>query len=135
MAVKVFVSFSINERSVSQKVAAKLKELEQHLDVHWVWMENDVSYNGDTAIAWELEQLMSDCCVALFILGDNPRTSPWLDMEANQAIARELPLIVTHLPDTQPILPDFVSRVAFHTADWQSEAIAKVIEQALKYPV
>lgn len=107
-----------------------LEKVRQDIGVKWVWVENDVSYNGDTAIAWELEQLMSDCDCALFVLGDNPRTSPWLDKEANHAIARELPLVLTQLPNLNAVEPAFTARVQCQSVPWQVEALSEALDKA-----
>ncbi len=133
MTKRVFVSFNFNDKAVSDRVKLMLKAIGENTSVKWVWVENDVSYNGDTAIAWELEQLMSDCDCALFIIGDNPRTSPWLDKEASLAIARELSVICTILPEMSAQLPEFSKRLDCPVVSWHNEELADAIEQSVSY--
>lgn len=127
MSEKIYVSFNFIDRDVVAMVKPMLAALEQKAEVKWVMVENDVSYNGKTAIAWELEQLMSDCDCALIILGDNPRSSPWLDKEASHAIAREIPVLITQLPDMESVRPAFMERIDCPSVQWQLDSLIEAI--------
>ena len=101
MAKSIFVSYNFNDREVVKKVKDMMSAHRNEIDGNVVFVENDVSYNGETAINWEIEHTMEKCDAALFVTGENHHNSPWLDKEVQFAVNKEMPILVTHLPGEQ----------------------------------
>lgn len=125
MAKHIFVSYNFNDREVSRSV----KELigNQNLDGEIVVVENDVSYNGETAVDWEIEHTMESCDCALFVIGDNVRNSPWIEREAAHAMAKNIPVLTTRLPGTECQCPSQLNGT--QAVNWDSKALAETLNQ------
>jgi hypothetical protein len=98
MAKSIFVSYNFNDKQVSNAVQNMISEHREDIHGKVVFVENDVSYNGATAVDWEIEHTMEDCDAALFVLGEEHHNSPWLDQECDHAISKNIPIMVTSLP-------------------------------------
>lgn len=98
MAKSIFVSYNFNDRRVEQAVKNMMLEHKNDIDGEVVFVENDVSYNGNTAINWEIEHTMDKCDAALFVVGREDHNSPWLEKEANRAQLMHIPMLATCLP-------------------------------------
>lgn len=98
MAKSIFVSHNFNDKQVSKAVQGVMAEHREDINGKVVFVENDVSYNGATAINWEIEHTMEDCDAALFVLGENHHNSPWLNRECEHAIKKNIPILITSLP-------------------------------------
>jgi hypothetical protein len=129
MANKIFISYNFTDRVVTQTVKNMMQKLQQQIAGQLVQAETDVSHNGQTAIDWEIGQLMQECDAVLFVLADNPRISPWLAREVRYAIANKMPIIVTCLPDTQCEKPEFMDQVHCLTSNWHSEELSSNINR------
>lgn len=126
MAKRIFVSYNFNDREVAKSVKS-LIETEQ-LDGQIVFVENDVSYNGQTAVDWEIEHTMEDCDCALFVLGDNARNSPWLEREAAHAKAKDIPVLTSCLPGMNCKTPELLSDSP--QVNFDRSAIASTLNQS-----
>lgn len=98
MAKSIFVSYNFNDREVEKKVKDMMSAHRDEIDGNVVFVENDVSYNGDTAINWEIGHTMENCDAALFVTGEQHHNSPWLVKEVQHAVDKALPILVTSLP-------------------------------------
>lgn len=125
MAKHIFVSYNFNDREVSRSVRQMINN--QDLAGQIVFVENDVSYNGATAIDWEIERTMERCDAALFVIGDNVRNSPWIEREAAHAIARDIPVVATQLPGVDGQCPSELSGKP--VLNWGSENIASTLNR------
>jgi len=110
MAKRIFVSCNFTDKGVTEQVKSMLAQHQKDIDAQVKFVENDVSYNGQTAIDWEIEHTLEDCDAALFVLGDKFRSSPWLEKEAECAISRHLPIFTTHLPGSDTSAPEVLER-------------------------
>lgn len=125
MAKHIFVSYNFNDRDVSRSVRQMIQS--QDLKGQIVFVENDVSHNGATAVDWEIEHTMERCDAALFVLGDNVRNSPWIEKEAAHAIAKEIPVLATELPGVQSMCPSQL--VDKPCLDWGAETLADTLNR------
>lgn len=125
MAKHIFVSYNFNDREVSRSVKEMIEN--QNLEGQIVVVENDVSYNGSTAIDWEIEHTMEHCDAALFVIGDNVRNSPWIEREAAHAMAKEIPVVTTVLPGTNGQCPSELSDTK--VLNWDSAVLADTLNR------
>ena len=87
-----------------------------------------VSNDGDAVIDWEIEQTMSGCDAALFVLGDNPRNSRWLSQEAAQCGARTLPTIASQLPELAMNTLSKLTDGERDTVNWDEQTLARTLK-------
>lgn len=125
MAKNIFVSYNFNDKQVSAKVKDMIQQ--HHLDGQCTFVENDVSYNGQTAIDWEIERTMENCDAALFVIGDNPRNSPWIEREAELAINKNIPVLSTQLPGMQGNTP--ASLIDSTLVHWDAELLTSTLNR------
>jgi hypothetical protein len=119
MAKNIFVSYNFNDREVAKSVSEMIQR--ENLKGQIVVVENDVSYNGATAIDWEIEHTMKKCDAALFVIGDNPRNSPWIEKEAAHAIAKDIPVLTTKLPNVTGETPSALTDSTF--INWDAKTL------------
>ena len=119
MAKNIFVSYNFNDKEVTKSVKDMIQR--DNLDGQIVFVENDVSYNGKMAIDWEIEHTMDGCDAALFVIGDNPRNSPWLTREAAHAMSKDIPVMATQLPGIDGETPNAL--IESTLINWDSEAL------------
>jgi len=125
MAKNIFVSYNFNDRQVTAKVKDMIKQ--EQLDGQCIFVENDVSYNGQTAIDWEIEQTMENCDAALFVIGDNPRNSPWIEREAQAAISKNIPVMSTQLPGMKGNTPSAL--IDSTLVSWDEELLTSTLNR------
>ena len=125
MAKNIFVSYNFNDPDVTRSVKSMIQK--DTLDGQIVFVENDVSYNGATAIDWEIEHTMDGCDAALFVIGDNPRNSPWINQEAAHAIAKDITVIATQLPNMNEQTPNLLTESPL--INWDSQALTSTLNR------
>ncbi len=125
MAKRIFVSYNFNDPQVAKSVREMVAN--EQVEGQIVFVENDVSYNGKTAVDWEIEHTIENCDCALFVLGDNPRNSPWLDQEAAQAKAKNIPVLTSCLPGMSSNTPAALADSTM--VNWDSKTIATTLNQ------
>lgn len=129
MAKNIFVSYNFNDRKVAKTVKKMMQRHQDDIEGQIVFIENDVSYNGETAIDWEVEHVMEECDAALFVLGDDQRNSPWLDKEAKHAVARNIPILATTLPDTNIEQPRVLQNADCTMLHWNGAELSTHLNQ------
>ena len=127
MAKHIFVSYNFNDREVAKSVKSMIRR--EDLEGQIVFVENDVSYNGETAINWEIEHTMAKCDAALFVIGDNPRNSPWINNEAAHAIAKDIPVIGTALPGMEPQTPSALLDSNCPMIHWDAKVLTNTLNR------
>ncbi|NQZ11253.1 MAG: toll/interleukin-1 receptor domain-containing protein [Algicola sp.] len=120
MAKNIFVSYDFNDREVAQVVKNMVMQHKNDIDGYLTFVENDVSYNGPTAVNWEVEHTMENCDAALFVLGDQHHNSPWLNVEAQHAAGKHIPIMVTCLPGEDSAIPQSLVNENCTKHNWES---------------
>ena len=129
MAQKIFVSYNFSDRIVDELVQSMMRKALKHLDGKIVFVTNDVSYNGPSAIAWEVARLIDDCDAVLFVLGENPHNSPWLDQEVECVMSKGIPILLTQLPQTKAATPDLLANTNCVKVTWDANEITACLNQ------
>lgn len=127
MAQKIFVSYNFNDRAVTQTVKQMIESWQDSIDGLLVFVENDVSYNGPTAIKWEINHVMAGCDAALFILGHQAQNSPWVVEEATYAMANDMSILLTKLPGDSLGVPDILDRDHYSKLSWDANELTQCI--------
>ena len=127
MAKKIFVSYNFNNKHVRDSVHNLLSEEQVKGQIKVV--ENDVSYNGETAIDWEIEHTMEKCDAALFVLGDKLRSSPWLEKEAAHAKALSIPVLATQIPGSDLDASESMAGVECDLLHWDAKSVADTLNR------
>ncbi len=123
MAQRIFVSYNFSDRIVKELVQSMMRKALKQLDGHLVFVTDDVSYNGPSAIAWEVARLMDECDATLFIVGENPHNSPWLDHEVECAMSKGMTILLTQLPQTNAYIPDLLANTSSVKVGWDVNEI------------
>jgi hypothetical protein len=121
MAKSIFVSYNFNDREVCDKVKGMMMEHVNDIHGKVVFVENDVSYNGATAVDWEIEHVMEDCDAALFVLGEAYHSSPWFDREIAHAKEKHIPMMATVLPGENVEIPESLTAEGCKMLNWNSD--------------
>jgi len=124
MASRIFVSYNFNDRNISYTVKSRLQGSGGLVQGIFLFVVNDVSFQGDLAIDLEIRQTMSGCDAALFIVGNNNHNSPWINREAELAISRGLNIVVTKLPETSGGIPNILNSSNYTLAEWSGNDIS-----------
>lgn len=127
MAQKIFVSYNFNDRAVTQTVKQMIDSWQDSIDGLLVFVENDVSYNGPSAINWEINHVMAGCDAALFILGHRAQNSPWVEQEAAYAIANNISILMTKLPGESLGIPAILNRDHYSKLSWDANELTTCI--------
>jgi hypothetical protein len=123
MAKSIFVSYNFNDREVCCAVKGMMMEHVNDIHGKVVFVENDVSYNGDTAVNWEIEHVMEECDAALFVLGEAYHSSPWFDKEIEHAKNKHIPIMATVLPGEDVVVPESLMSENCTMLNWNSEEL------------
>lgn len=123
MAQNIFVSFNFTNNEVGEKVKAMVKTWQQDLVGHIVHGEQDVSYNGPNAIKRQLNNILQQCDMALFVIGEKAQNSPWLQYEVEQALMAQMPIFVTRMPDTQGMTPEQLKNDECMKVCWNADEL------------
>lgn len=121
---KIFVSHVFNDREITHSIKGMSVIHSGILNVRFVFVENDVSIEGSDAIDKEIRNVMTDCNVALFLVGNNNHNSPWIEREVQLATSKGLPIIVMRLPHTSGGVPNALRNKPFKECKWGAHNLA-----------
>lgn len=130
MAKSIFVSYNFNDREVTEAVRHLINDHEEDIHGKIVFVENDVSYNGATAINWEIEHVMENCDAALFVMGEDHHNSPWLSKECEHALEKDIPIMITSLPGEDFHRPDCLNEQNCQVLGWETNELYSCMNQA-----
>ena len=98
MAKNIFVSYNFNDREVTCAVKNMIQAHQDELKGKVVFVENDVSYNGKTAVNWEIEHTMETCDASLFVLATATTTALGWKWKPSTLLPCTIPVMTTVLP-------------------------------------
>lgn len=124
---KIFVSHVFNDREVTHSIKGMSVENSGVVNGRFVFVENDVSISGSSAIDREIRNVMSGCNVALFLVGNNNHNSPWIEREVDLATSMGLPIIIMRLPFTSGGVPNALRNKRFDECRWNAHSLAALI--------
>lgn len=95
-----------------------------------VFVENDVSAQGEKAIDTEIRRVMSGCECALFVVGDESHNSPWINREAELAISLGLGRVAVQVKGTSGGLPNALANDDIPLVEWNQRALGEALNKA-----
>jgi len=125
---KIFVSYNFKDRSTSYNIKAMSKENSGLVNGTFVFVENDVSGKGNSAIDREIRNTMLNCDIALFLVGDISHNSPWIEREVELATSKGLKIIVMQLPNTYGGAPNSLINRSYPKCDWEESALSDLVK-------
>ena len=124
MAKRIFVSYNFNDREVTKTVKSMTQNVGGCVQGQFVFVENNVSRDGRSAIDAEIKKIMNDCDAALFVIGNNSHNSPWINREVELAISYGIKIVKTQLPSTNGGQPEKLNWLNCREAQWSARSIA-----------
>ena len=126
MATKTFISYNFNDREIAHSVRSMFQNNGGPINGHCVFV------SGSSTPSYEIDNninaTMSGCDAALFIVGDNNHNSPWINREAELAISKNLPIVITQLPGTYGGTPHALAGNGVY-ANFSGSAIAQELNR------
>lgn len=124
---KIFVSYNFKDRNTSYSIKGMSKENSGPVNGVFVFVENDVSRDGNFAIDREIKHSMLNCDVALFLVGDFSHNSPWIEREVELAISKNLPIIVMQQPNTSGGVPNSLKYHNYQKCSWGAKSLSELV--------
>ena len=125
MVNRIFVSYNFNDREISRSINNFTQSHGGPVRGNFVFVKNDVSAYGDSAIDKEINEVMSGCDSAFFVIGNNSHNSPWINREAALAISKGLKIVVSSFPKTNGGIPSKLRNTPYTEVKWTHSEIAK----------
>lgn len=129
MANRIFVSYNFNDREISRSIKGFTQSHGGPVRGNFIFVENDVSAYGDTAIDKEIKEVMSGCDSAFFVIGNNNHNSPWINREAALAISKGLKIVVSSFPNTNGGVPSALRSLPYTEVNWTPSNIANELNK------
>lgn len=130
MSRRVFVSFNFKDVAVARNVTTFFQSQEGRCQGKTVFVEKDVSAEGDAAIDAEIRRVMSGCDCALFVVGDDCHNSPWINREAQIAIGSGLGRVAVRAPNTTGGLPHTLADSEIPFVTWGHDTLSDAMNKA-----
>ncbi|NQZ10588.1 MAG: TIR domain-containing protein [Algicola sp.] len=70
------------------------------------------------------KRVMNGCDALLVIIGNNNHNSPWINREVELGISKNLPIVVTQLPNTTGGIPNKLRGMRYREVDWDDVDLA-----------
>lgn len=130
MSKHVFVSCDFEDRNLAHAVETFFESKVGNAKGRPAFV-SDVLRDGYEAVDQEIHRTMNGCTAAMFVIGDNGRTSPWIDREVTLAITKGLPMITVRLPGTTGHLPARLSGV--DVVNWDHDSMRSALNKILRF--
>ena len=129
MSKKVFISFNFKDSAIAKNVKPFFNNQGGKCQGKPVYVENDVSDQGDKAIDDEIKSVMSSCDAILFVVGDESHNSPWINREAEIAISQNLGIVAVQAPDTIGGVPNEIKENNVPLVNWDKDALCNALNK------
>ncbi len=124
MAKRIFVSYNFKDAEVVRSVKGMLQSNGGRIDGQFVFVTNNVSAEGSSAIDKEINRVLSGCDAALFVVGNNSHNSPWINREAQLAKSKNLCIVLTQFPGATGGVPHELASSSYLTAPWNLDDLS-----------
>lgn len=129
MNKKIFVSYNFKDREPAHNVRPFFNRQGGRCQGEPVYVENDVSAQGEAAIREEILRILEPCVGVLFVVGDDSHNSPWIDWEAKMAIRRGLPMVAVQLPNKTGGMPNRLKDLEVPFVAWGQETLCDALNR------
>lgn len=124
---KIFVSYNFNDRNTSHSIKGMSKDNYGPVNGRFVFVEKNVSGEGDSAIDREIKNTMLYCDIALFLVGNESHNSPWIEREVELATSKNLPIIVMRQPNTSGGIPNSLKNRVYKECSWSAQKLSELV--------
>lgn len=128
----VFVSYNFKNRELAHTLRNHFQEYGGPCEGKPLYVTNDVSEDGESAIDLEIRSVMDRCSAAIFVVGDDNHNSPWIEREATIASSRALGIVAVRLPETRGALPPKLREMNIQAEDWRQDALCTALNRAAR---
>lgn len=129
MKRRIFISYNFNDRLNAHNIGQFFQPEGGKCQGKPLFVENDVSSQGEKAIDTEIKSVMDKCKIALFIVGNDVHNSPWIDREAELAVSKNICIAAIRYPNTNGGLPNFLAEREIPIVKWDQNELAKVLNK------
>jgi len=129
MSRRIFISYNFKDREIAHNIRPYFQSNGGTCQGKPLFIENDVSGQGDKAIDLEVRRIMKKCNIALFVIGDNVHSSPWINREAELAVSMDLKLAGVRFPKSNGGVPNILKHHKLPIAKWNQKDLAKVLNK------
>ena len=130
MRNKVYISFEFENNGLRDELAHMFKENGGDIEATPAYVKEDVSHLGTCAVKKAVHDAMEDCVIALFVTGENVRSSPWIKHELFCARLRlSIPCFVIASPSGRHEAPEAYRLL--NLLPWEPDTIATILNHRL----
>ena len=129
MARKVFISFNFKDKVVAKNVVSFFQEQGRACQGSPLFADRDVSAGGERAITDEIQRVMRQASLVLFVVGDDSHNSPWINYEAQLARSWDLQMVAVQAPSTTGGLPKELLEEGISFVKWTEDALCNALNK------
>lgn len=127
MTKRIFISYKFTDAELARNLLPFFQRCGGKCEGTPVYVEKDVSKDGESAIDAEIRRVMLGCECAVFVVGADSHNSPWIRREAELAKSLGLGIVAVRLPNSTGGLPRDLAGVALETVEWDVERVAAAL--------
>ena len=127
MPRRIFISYNFNDRDLAHSISSFFQPGGGKCQGKPLFVEKNVSDQGNKAIAREISKVMDNCTIALFVIGDDNHNSPWIIREAELALKKNLGIVAVRHPNSNGGLPKILKKNDIPVVSWDQIELSKVL--------
>lgn len=127
MKNKIFVSYKFSDKQVCHSIKTMSVDHNGPVKGSFVFVENDMSGHGSTAVNNEIKKVMSNCNIALFLVGNDNHNSNWIKREVDIAISKGMKLVVMRQTNSYGGIPNALLNQSYTECPWGANHLAKLV--------
>jgi len=131
MSKRVFVSYNFREDAPSARNIGVFFQPRGPCNAAPVFVEQDVSAQGEAAVDREIRRVMEPCAAAVFVVGDSVHNSPWINREAQLAKSMGLGIVAVRAPDTSGNVPNELRENDVMVVKWDRSEFCHALNRVL----
>jgi predicted GTPase len=126
---KIFISYNFYDQEISHSVKNMFPSHCENILGKAMFVDNNQTNPNHGTIGKAIEQAISGCDIALFVIGHNNYNSPWLEREAQFADSLNIPIVLVLLPGTHGYVPNSLAGENHPIAQWDAYDIGYTLAQ------
>ena len=123
MVQNIFVSFNFANVQAAQSIKTMVEAWRDDLVGHIIYAkpQHYTTEDSSSTTKRRLREVIEQCDIALFVIGDKNQNSPWLNYEVEQALNAKMPIFVTRMPDTHGVTPEKLQDDECMKVSWNAD--------------
>lgn len=131
MSKRVFVSYNFREDASLARNIGVLFQPWERCNGTPVFVERDVSAQGEAVVDREIRRVMEPCVAAVFVVGDSVHNSPWINREAQLAKSMGLRIVAVRAPNTRGNVPNELRENGIPVLEWDRDGFCDALNRVL----